>query len=136
MAAPRRRDDFRGERIALPFEHVQVTADTSIKIYKVPTGRTLLVVRVQYLNLTGLAEDASNFFAIKLNDGNAANIAAVWSTETGQQGTIAADTHVELVVVTTANKALAGGDVLTLHLDETGTQTLPAGSGVVEGYLL
>lgn len=137
MATPRRKDGFRAERVLIPFTHEQVTADTTpAPIYKVPAGRTLEIARVLYQNPTGLAEDAANFFNLKFHDGTPANVAANWSTETGQQGTLTAATFVEFVIATNANKALAAGDVLTLFLDETGTATLPAGFGVVEGYLL
>lgn len=132
----RRPNDFLQERFFLAFDHVSVTADTTIKLYKVPAGRSLRIDRVSYINPTGLAQDASNTFNIKITDGTV--VIANWDTTTGAQGTLTADTFVELVLIedTGSNRTLAAADVLTLLLDETGTATLPAGRIVVEGRLL
>lgn len=132
----RRPNDFLQERFLLAFDHVSVTADTTIKLYKVPAGRSLRIDRVSYINPTGLAQDAANTFNIKITDGTV--VIANWDTTTGAQGTLTADTFVELVLIadTGSNRTLAADDVLTLFLDETGTATLPAGRIVVEGRLL
>lgn len=112
--------------------HAEVTADTTTKVSVVPAGWQLRLDSVSYLNPTGLATDASNFFNIKITDGT--NVAASWSTETGQQGTIAANTFVSLVMTATlANRVFNENEVVTLFLDETGTATLPAGRVELRG---
>src|SRR5262245_9362228 len=131
----RRIDDFRAEKLCLPFSHAAiVNTDTTIKLWKVPAGRSFRVTRVYYNNPTGLAGNGSNFANIKITDGT--NIAANWSTDTGAQSTLTADTPVDLVLsATDANRVLTATEVLTLFLDMTGTVTLPIGNGWVEGYL-
>lgn len=132
---PRRIDPNRAEKVMIPFAHGSVTADTTVKLWTVPSGRSLRITRVWYNNPTGLAQDASNTFNIKITDGT--NIAASWDTTTGAQGTLTADTPVDLVLsATDANRVIAENEVVTLLLDETGTATLPAGVGMIEGYLV
>lgn len=132
----RRRDDFRGEFFSLPFAHGSTTADTPTKLYKVPAGKSLRLTRVGYVNPTGLAVDASNFFNLEIGDGT--NVAFSWSTETTVgQGALPANDFVEFAEsATKAFLTLGPGEVLTLNLNETGAATLPAGSGVIEGYFV
>jgi len=62
------------------------------------------------------------------------DIAFIHTTETGEEGTLTADTPVELVAsATDLDTIVAADDVLTLNLNEDGTATLPAGTGVIEG---
>jgi hypothetical protein len=128
-----RRPELAQERIAISYDHAAVTADTTVKLWSCPTGRAFRVMRVFYCNPTGLAADATNYFNLKILKG-AATVAANWSTLTGQQGALGADTPVEFTLSSTdADRVLQAGDALSLFLDETGTQTLPAGRVVVEG---
>lgn len=133
---PRRIDGVRGERVLIPFSHGSTVADTTVKLWTVPSGfEGLKITRVWYNNPTGLAADAANTFNIQITDGT--NVAANWDTTTGQQGTLTADTPVDLVLsATEANRFISSGEHVTLFLDETGTATLPAGVGMVEGYLI
>ena len=134
MALPRRKNKSRAESRTICYDHIAVTADTTVKLWKVPAGRSFRVTRAFYNNPTGLAQDAANTFNIKIL--NAALVAASWDTTTGQQGTLTADTPVDLVLsATDANRVLPAGTVLSLFLDETGTATLPAGRVVIEGDL-
>lgn len=133
----RRPNDFLQERFYLDFDHVSVTADTTIKLYKVPAGKSLRIDRVTYINPTGLAQDASNTFNVKITDGTV--VIASWDTTTTTgQGSLPANDWVDLVLIadTGTNRVLAETEILTLFLDETGTATLPAGRIVVEGRLL
>jgi len=119
--------------ITLPFAHAAVVdADLTIKLWA--PDRAFRIDRVWYNNITGLAEDANNFFTIKiLND---ALVAFSWSTETTVgDGSLDADTPVELIKsATDANTIVPLGDVISLFLDEAaGTATLPAGTGIIEG---
>lgn len=123
------------QHICLEFEHVQVTATTTLKKWKNKTGRQIRIENVQYHNITGLAADASNTFNIALKQGSV--VVADWDTTTGQEGTIAADTHVSLVKSSTAADLIIEADeVLSLVLTETGTATLPAGRMEVFGLIL
>ncbi len=131
--APKYKSPYQQEVVIGPFLHAQVVnTDTTVRIMKIPAGKTLRIDSVKYFNATGLAANASNFSNIKLLKGS--TVAFNWSTETGQQGTIAADAHVDMVAsATDADKVFAAGDVMSLFLDMTGTVTLPAGQVVISG---
>jgi hypothetical protein len=114
---------------AYSVDHAQATADTTQFFFQTPADRAFVVEDVTYYNATGLAEDAANYFDIQLKHGT--TVVANWSTETGQEGTIAADTPV---------KPTLGSDLVIppdtrvdLFLDETNTATLPAGTLQVVG---
>lgn len=133
--AIRRENKVEQERITIPFDHVSVTADLTVKLWDIPTGRKFRLERVLYNNVTGLAQDGTNFFDIQILKG--ATVMANHSTETGQEGTLTADTPVELVLSSTdANLVADAADVISLFLEEGGTATLPAGVFVLEGRLL
>jgi hypothetical protein len=119
----------------MAFDHAAAAdADRTDKMWKLP--RAFRVERVMYVNPTGLAAHAANFFTVKLTKG--ATVVASWSTETGEDGTIAADTFVELnLSATDADRVFAADDEMKLFLDEAaGTATLPAGRVIVEGFYL
>lgn len=129
--------DFQ-EYVTFAYDHIEVTADTVVKLFKVPAGRKMRIDKVDYINPTGLAAHNDNWFEIALKNGST-KIAA-WSTDgngTGingaaAEGTITADTFIELTKSSTdASLIAAAADVLSLSLDETGTATLPAGRIVV-----
>jgi hypothetical protein len=124
-----------GDSINIPVSHIQVTADATQFAYEVPANKTFVVDSVTYYNATGLAEDAANYFHLKVQDAAAAKVAADWSTETGQEGSIAADTPVTLTAGTLANRTFAAGTRINVFLDETGTATLPAGQFQINGRL-
>ena len=133
----RRKDDLRAEKLTLLKEHAQVTATTTIKLYKVPTGRSFRLTGAQYVNVTGLANDATNAFAGTIQ--NAATVAALlFNTDSGDADVkaIAADTLVIAdLSATEASRCFAAGDTISLVLTEDGTATLPAGTVVLEGLL-
>ena len=123
------------EAVELILTHAQVDADTSSKEWKVPAGRKFRITGARLLNPTGLAAHASNYFNIKLQNGS--TVIANWSTQSSAQGALSADTFVDMVLSGTDGHAvLAPGDVLSLNLDLTGTQTLPAGRVCVSGYFV
>lgn len=124
-------DNARGEEVEISYDHVQVTGDTTVKLWKNKSTRHFLIEEVEYVNPTGLAQDATNVFNVKVL--NAAAVAASWDTTTGQQGSIAADTFVALVNGSAANRLVAPSAVVSLFLDEGGTATLPAGRIVIKG---
>jgi hypothetical protein len=133
MPEPRQKSRYQ-DTVCLFIDHAAVTADT-VKFFKNHTGRKLRIDKIHYNNPTGLAADASNYFAVQVKNG--ATVVGAWSTLTGAQGALVAGTTVDLVLNTTdANLVLAAGDELTLNLDETGTSTLPAGRVQVWATLL
>lgn len=104
-----------------------------VEIFK--PRRKFRVIQVRYVNPTGLAADATDFFDIQVKNG--AKLVANWSTETGEEGTLAADAHVDFsLAADTADLVLEADDVLSLNLAEDGTQTLPAGRLQVEGVYI
>jgi hypothetical protein len=123
------------ERVLFAYDHVQVTADTTIQLFRIPAGKKFRLLSAEYINVTGLTQDASNYFDIKVLKGS--TVMANFSTLTGAQGTIAADTFVDLVnSATDANLVAAAADAIKLFLDETGTATLPAGRIVIHGVFI
>lgn len=134
MAEPKR-PTTEQDMLCLFIDHAQVTQDTTIKFFKNHSGRKFRVDKIHYNNPTGLVADVTNYFAIQVKNGS--TVVGSWSTLTGAQGALAAGTTVDLVLNSTdANLVLAAGDELSLLLDETGTQTLPAGRVQVWGRLL
>lgn len=121
-----------GELAVFQEDHAQVTADTTQFYFETPADRAVLVKEVVYYNATGLAQDVANFFDIQVKHGS--TVVANWSTETGQEGTIAADTPVRL---TNGSDLVIPPDTrVDLVLDETGTATLPAGVIVLYGEII
>lgn len=127
------------EPFRLVFPHGQLTADTTLQMYQVATDRHLEVTRVQYLNPTGLTEDAANNFAGDvMND--AVVVAALFNTDSNLDpdtgASLAVDTFVDGVLAADLTERwLTGDEILSLVFTETGDATLPPGHLVVEGYL-
>lgn len=123
----------------IPFDHPQVTATTTWKMWKVPAGRKFRVTRASYINVTGLAADNTNAFAGTLQNGSTV-VASLFNTDGNDVpagASLAADTFVEgTLSATDASLVLAAGDILSLVVTEDGAATLPAGRLVVEGYLI
>jgi hypothetical protein len=124
---------YQTERFSLgPFTHAQVTETTSAKLFD--ASRPMQIDRVMYLNPTGLADHADNWFKVELQKGTS-TVIATWHTDTGADEDIPADTPFDLNLVAAASK-LAVGDVVKLVLTEGGAATLPAGHVVIEGRYL
>lgn len=135
MALPKRKARFLSEPRQISLDHASTAASLTTKVWKVPAGRSFRIRRVFYNNPTGLAANASNYFDIRAL--NAALIAAKWSTQTGVDGTLTADTPVDLVnSATDSNLVLPAGTTLSFAFILTGAATLPAGRVVLEGDLL
>lgn len=135
---PRRQNQVLQERVVLAFDHAETTGDVTTKLWELP--RAFRLERATYVNPTGLAADNDNWFDISVKNG--ATKMAAWSTDgnglgingDAAEGTIAADTFVELTMSDTdTDLVAAAGDVISFVLDETGTATLPAGRVVIEG---
>lgn len=134
-----RRESHDQDQVAMgPFPHIEVTATTTVKLFKVPAGKRFRVERVEYLNPTGLAEHADNWFNIQLQKG-ASTVIANHNTDSDEDGTIAADTFTDLgLTATDEDRVIVGGaaaaaDTAKLVLTEGGTATLPAGQIMVYG---
>lgn len=126
------------ERVIIQYDHGALTQTTTVKRYKVPAGKRLVVDSVDYHNITGLAENASNAFALTVQNGSTV-VANGIDTDSDEAGTntLPADTTVAMNVVTTAGaNVLAAGDTLSFVFTEDGTATLPAGFFTVHGRLI
>ncbi len=130
----KRKIKYATEPRTISYDHASATSDGTTKLWKVPAGRSYRISRVYYNNPTGLAANASDYYTIKVLNG--ATVAALWSTQTGANGTLSADTPVELVIQADAAPVLPENTNLALFLDLTGTATLPAGRVVIEGDLI
>jgi hypothetical protein len=133
----RRPDNVTAEKWTLTYENASLTGTTTVKLYKVPTGRTLRLDRASYINPTGLAGDGTNAFAGTVQ--NASTVAAtLFNTDTGDAGgaALTADTFVEgTLSATDGSRVFQAGDVVSVVFTEDGTQTLPVGTTVLEGRL-
>jgi hypothetical protein len=91
---------------------------------------------VEILNPTGFAAHASNYWTLTLQKGS--TVIATWSTLTGQEGTITANTKAAMRMSSTdANTVGAAGDLLKLVLTKTGTPAaFPAGRVVAHGRIV
>lgn len=123
MGIPRRENPHDQQLGIFIYEHAEAAADASHKLFRAKEG--MRITAVDYVNPTGLAQDAANYFNIKLKKGS--TVIANWSTLTGAQGSIAANTFVALVLAAAAARDVAAGEELVLELDETGDATLPLG---------
>ena len=121
------------QRFMFAYDHVLVSATTTIKLFT--TQRLRRIDRVEYINVTGLAGHATQYWEIALKKGS--TVMAQWSTDSDVvgQGTIAADTFVSPVLSSTdANLVTAVDDVIALALTKFSTAAnLPAGRIVVHG---
>jgi hypothetical protein len=129
VGIPKRPNEFLQERGSASYAHAALTATTTDKFFRVP--RKARLERVTYFNKTGLAADASNYFAVQVKNGS--TVCASWSTQTGAQGALTADTPSTVPLsATAANLIFAAGDVVSFAAVEAGTATLPAGHIVAE----
>jgi hypothetical protein len=126
------------EKVVFAYDHASVSATTTIKLWKCPTGKSFVLDRASYISPTGLVGDATNAFAGTIQNG-ATVMATLFNTDTGDAGgaTLPVDTFVEgTLSATAANTWLAAGDVMSLVLTEDAAAVLPAGRVVIEGRLL
>lgn len=134
----RRPNLFESERVTLSFDHAALTDDLTVKLYKVPAGRSLRVDRISYVNPTGLAADNTNAFSLAVKNGSVV-ISLVFNTDGNDVvagASLAADTFVEgTLSATDSERVLVAGDILSAFFDEDGAATLPVGRLVIEGRL-
>lgn len=115
-----------------PYEHANAIAATTV-VKMVTARRRFRVERVEYINPTGYVQDAANYYTLELRKG--ATVIASWSLLTGAQGTIAADTPVNLVLsATDVNRIVQAGDLLSWAMVKTAAAAnLPLGRFNVSG---
>jgi hypothetical protein len=122
------------ESYSLAYDHAELTGPATMRLDKVPAGKTLRIDEVKYINQTGLAGDNTNAFSLELKVG-ATRIALVFNTDTNDVvagASVAADTWLSASPVAAA-AVLAAGAEMDLVFTEDGTATLPAGRVVVRG---
>lgn len=120
-----------GEKVAFK-QDIAANANAGTVTTKIASPPYRCVVEgVRYINPTGLAADAANFAVLAVKQG--AVVVADWSTETGQEGTLTADTYVDLTLGAAAGLIIEADEELVFEVAESGTTTVPAGQ--VEVYL-
>ena len=126
---PRSANKFLRERATFRVENAALTATATTVVEKLT--RAARIVGVKIYNPTGLVTHADNWFAMTVQFD--AVVAATWSTDTGQEGTITAATHMDLTnsVVAGALNGAAGSQLKVVYT-EGGTATLPVGHMEIE----
>lgn len=134
MSAPRpirRKED--ADFLAIPFSHAALTANATLKLFKVPAGRELVVESVQYYNGTGLAADNTNAFRGEvLNGATVANL--IFNTDGNDVpagGALAAGYTDGVPSATAADTWFAETESVDVKFTLEGAQTLPAGNGTI-----
>lgn len=113
---------------------VDPTGQSASITYKLETAqRKMRIDKVEYVNPTGLLQDAANYWDVEILKG--ATSMAKWSTLTGSNGTLTANTIVNPTLsATDANRVAAVDDVISLALTKhASAANLPAGRVVVHG---
>ena len=121
-----------GHVVVEKMTHAQAAdTDATHFFFESSADRHMIVEEVVYYNATGLADDATNIFVIKVQD-QVPTVFADWDTTTGQEGAIAADTPVRMTLG--ADLVIPPNSRIDLFLDEgAGTATLPAGEVQLTG---
>jgi hypothetical protein len=106
-------------------------ATLAVKLFT--AQRRFRVDKVEYVNPTGFTQDAANYWTIALKKD--ATVMAQWSCLTGAEGTIAANTPVNLTLSATAlNQVADAAAVISLALTKVASAAnLPAGRIFVHG---
>lgn len=119
------------------YDNAQLTATTTVAAhFVVPTGRVFVVDSVIHTNPTGLAAHATNFMAVTVQNSGGTKVAATWSTEEGEEGTLTAATPATFTNGTLANRTFTGGEIINIVFTEGGAVTFPVGRTQVIGRLL
>ncbi len=124
----RTENDVFTELTEVPYEHAGAVAATVVHKLRTVT-RPMRVERVEYILPAGYTGHASAFYTIELRKGT--TVIASWSCDSDVvgQGTITADTLIDLVLsATDTDRVCDAGDVLSLALVKTGAAAnLPLG---------
>lgn len=115
-----------GDKFVLAFDHPENanSGDIVTNLFKAPAR--MIIDEVKYVNVTGLVEDATNYGVISVKQ--ASEVCATWSTETTVgEGTIAADTYVDLTNGTVAERIIEADEEITILVSDVATTTIPKG---------
>jgi hypothetical protein len=131
MSKPNKDGRLQAKRYPFVKEHVAVTANGSVKLFK--AVRRCLIERIDYINPTGLAADATNAFRLEIKNGSSlvATIANTDSDDVPAGAAITANTFITATNGTKTLRTLAADDVLDITFTEDGTASLPAGTVIV-----
>lgn len=134
MTVARRAQKFVQELVIQPFDHALASATFADKLFT--AQKKMRVDKVEYINPTGYVEDAANYYVIGLKKG--ATVMYQWSCETGEEGTIAADTFVDMTASTTDTDLVADADdeIIFFGTKVNAGVDLPAGRLVIHGRYL
>lgn len=133
MSSDRIPNENRQERFFVPFDHAALTAGLGAKFFK--AVRPTRVVSVQYVNPTGLAEDATNAFAVDLRRNGAADlltIAAVTFTTTNATETVNITAHGLLTGDGPVRLTNSGGALPAGYAAATDYWIIKTGSGTLQ----
>lgn len=135
MAETRRANQFLQEKYRLAYSHVANSNAGTVTVKLDKLTSRMRVTRVKYINVTGLAEDATNAAILSVQNGS--TVVASWNTDSDSSASdvsIPANTFIDLTLSTTTTELVfAAGDVLSFVIAESGTTTVPAGLVIVEG---
>lgn len=130
---PRRPNNPWQERFQFAYDHALASATTTVKLFT--AQRAVRIEKLEYINVTGLAGHADNFWLIALK--KTTTTIGSWSTDSDVvgQGTIAADTIITPVLSSTdADLVWAAAEVISLVLTKAASAAnLPAGRIIVHG---
>ncbi len=127
MASPNKNKRDR-RTFAVTFPIASTAATRAFKTLK--ARKRTRVERVDYINDTGLAVDAANYFAVAVKNGSKV-INTLANTHSTDGAAITANTIYNGTDGTEADRTLEAGDVATFEATKTGTATLPAGTLVL-----
>jgi len=98
--------------------------------------KKMRIDKVEYINPTGLAGHAANYWDIGIKKG--ATIMAEWSTDSAAEGTLTADAVNDMTLSSTdANLVAAAGDVISFYATKVASAAnLPAGRVVIHARYL
>ena len=111
------------------------SATEQIKLFTVPAGQKFRLDEVEYINPTGIAQHASNYWEIEIYD-DAVSM-AIYSTATAADGTITANTPVNLTVNTDGTEVAAASSVISVKFTKVASAAdLPPGKLRIRGRYL
>lgn len=115
-----------GAPVALAKPLIAVAATTVTKWFKNGT-RPLRIDLVRLIvPATGFTADAVNYVTMQLRHGAGPTVAALWSSQTGQQGAVAANTFVDMVKQADGALVIPALAEVDINQIKAGTQNFPA----------
>lgn len=132
----RRANQFVQELVIMPYDHAEGSATFADKLFT--AQKAMRIDKVEYVNPTGLAGHADNYWEIAVKKGT--TVMFQWSTDSdvSGQGTLTANAIVNLVASSTdANLVAAAADVISLSCTKAASAAnLPPGRLIIHGRYL